>query len=123
MMDAQRRWVRSAVDGQLGYLVEDGGGVRVRLDRPREEIYKRYDPHQWPDAEDTRDLSKMQIARITYEADRAYRLACGEAASVVKDWISMKDEERIQWLKRGRAMPPVRHNLRAAIEGVIGDGQ
>lgn len=114
-----KRWVRSSNDGQLGYLVRHDGEMKVKLDRS-EVILKPFNQHQWRDAEDIRALTPMQAARVAYEADRAYRLATGTQPSLAKEWISLKDEERIAWTRTPNDLGERRKQLREAILSVVG---
>lgn len=88
--------VRSTRDGQLGKIVESAeGGLAVRLDR-REEMLVPYRPQTWVPDERAK-FTAMQIARVAYEADRALRLVMGEYG--VKDFVSLKDAERVATMK------------------------
>lgn len=109
--------VRNELDGQLGTVVHnDEGKPMVRLDRGKQEILVPYLPSLWKPAERPK-LSPMQVARVCYEADRAYRLARGEYG--VAEWISLKQEKQREWL-----LPPSkgddRAKLYAAIRAVLG---
>lgn len=59
-----------------------------------------------PDPVTRLELTETQVARITYEADRAMRMAAGEPG--VKEWISLTDTFRAAWLAQlddGETMP------------------
>lgn len=88
--------VRSARDGQLGYLVETDGGLAVRLDRKAETRVVPFVPREWLPDNEVR-LQPMQIARVAFEADRALRTVTGEYG--LADWVSLKEPARVAWLK------------------------
>lgn len=91
--------LRRAIDGQLGFLIqEESGTLMVRLDRgPRYEQLIPYRRDEW--VEDTRrELTSMQIARISYEADRALRIVFGEYG--VKEWLALREPEQQRWAGR-----------------------
>lgn len=115
------RFVRSANDGQLGRLEEHDGKLMVRLDRPGENIWQVYSANNWLEEPEERPLGVAQVARIAYFADRELRLAQGEFASSVKDWLSLQEDARAKWIASG---PPksseLRRMLYCAIREVLG---
>jgi hypothetical protein len=95
----------------------EGGGLAVRLDRKAETRIVPFRAKEWvPDVE-TR-LQPMQLARITYDADKALRSALGEYG--LPEWPSLPEPQRIAW---SRGLPEganeIRHALRAAILKVL----
>lgn len=108
--------VRSRLDGQLGEMVERDGIKVVKLDRPGEDLFRPYSPEGWITESEHRPLNPSQISRIAYEADRALRLASGHLSSQVKDWLSLKDEDRIKWIKDG---PPESDSRRCDLYDAI----
>lgn len=108
--------VRSTSDGQIGFVCEvDTGGLGVRLDRGTrfnaEQRIVPYHPQQWT-TDDSPKLSKVQAARVCYEADRALRTVRGEYG--IKEWNSLSESARIAWLK-APVGDPVRQGLYADI--------
>lgn len=104
--------VRNALDGQMGTVVyDDAGKPMVRLDRGKQEHLVPYLPNIWQPA-DRPKLSPTQVARVCYEADRAYRLSQGEYG--VGDWISMRGDAQREWL-----LPPSTGDVRAALYAAI----
>jgi hypothetical protein len=83
--------VRSTNDGQAGKLVQTDDGLMVRLDRAAQEIVVPYHPHAWLPA-GRAALGTMQVAKIQYAADCAYREVHGEYR--VADWLSLDDKAR-----------------------------
>lgn len=106
--------VRALSDGQLGHIVEtETGGIGVQLDRKAERRVMPFNPREWlPDTE-TR-LQPMQIARVTYEADRALRLVLGEYG--ITDWVSLPEPTRLRWM---RGLPEDANDLRAQMHRAI----
>ena len=63
-------------------------------------------------------LTPMQIARVTYEADKALRLVMGEYG--LPDWVSLKEPVRIEWMKgQGDGIPEIRRKLHQSILKVL----
>ena len=90
--------VRSINDGQRGRIVKNQDGVFVRLDRNMQEILVPYHAYAW--VEDHRAaMSPMQIARVQYAADIAYRECCGEYR--LPDWTSLQDAQKIAFMGKG----------------------
>lgn len=99
------RRVRSTNDGQIGYLQElEDGTLGVRLDRRGEQRVVPFRAPEWePDSEP--QLTPIQLARLVYDIDRALRIATGSYANTIKEWISLRDQERTAWLNRARWQP------------------
>lgn len=112
--------VRSQNDGQIGYIVEtETGAVGVRLDRRGENRVLPYREAEWR-ADVEAPLTPLQVARICYGADRAYRMVHGEYEGQVPDWIALKDEQRHAFIK---GLPPGasegRRLLYQAVKGTV----
>lgn len=109
--------VRSTLDGQLGYIVEQEGRLWVRLDRRGENRLLPYHEQQWT-ADKEPPLTAIQIARIAHDGDRAWRLVHGEYG--LKEWMSLREEERHAWLKGPpEGADPRRLRLYAAVKGAL----
>lgn len=111
--------LRSVKDGQLGFLTEtEDGTLAVRLDRRVDARVVPYVAREWvPDAE--AKLTPIQVARVCHDADRAMRLALGEYG--VKDWLSLREPERIDWVNKGlpKDVPPLRRKVYDAIKKAL----
>lgn len=87
-------------DGQRGKVVMlDDGTLGVQLDRGNEKlIVPLRENNEWvPDQR--RSFQPMQIARISYGADRELRIARGEYGA--KDWMNMAERDRVAWMQAG----------------------
>jgi len=101
-MSDDRQWYRSASDGELGYLVERGGVQYIQLNRPMEEILRPWQGGaQWVPEVEHRPINKAQLAKVCFEADRALCQALGVHDPAKKEWASLTDRERIQWMEKG----------------------
>ena len=95
--DLVRRTGGQGADGQLGRVVEDDhGALMVRLDRAAQELLVPLREGEWSPASDE-PMTKMQMARIAYAADTAFRLSTGEYG--LPEWVSLRDQQRVAWLK------------------------
>ena len=97
MQPGQR--LRRVTDGQVGfYALDDQGKKCVRLDRGTklgtDQTLVPYSEHAWEPDQVPR-LSKDQIRRVCYAADRELRIVKGEYS--VKQWIDLTDTERVGW--------------------------
>lgn len=95
----ERRYYRHARTGERAYLVEREGSTLVKLDRPNQDITKPYNPGEWIEEAEDFPMTRMQLARVAYEADQALCFALGERRG--PDWMSMHPEQRIHWLRSG----------------------
>jgi hypothetical protein len=101
--------VRHVSDGQLGKVVESTDGLMVRLDRNSQEIIMPYNPHSWLEVEKA-SFTAVQIAKVQYAADCAYRECLGEYR--LPEWISLTDQQRQGFIGRGPATDdPVRRRM------------
>jgi hypothetical protein len=113
--------LRRVTDGQIGFLVVDPETKRrsVRLDRGTklgtDQSTVPYSEHAW-EQDHAPKLSADQIRRVCYAADRELRIVRGEYS--VKQWIDLKDQERIGW--RPTAEDPERADLSAYIAKRLG---
>lgn len=107
--DADKEWYRNSSDGQSGYLVVRDGKKFIRLDRPNEEILKRFDS-TWVPRNDYRTLQRGQVARIAFEADRVLCMELGDHEKARREWASLPDEIRMGWVEHGpnREVYPIR---------------
>ena len=116
-----RRVGGASRDGQRGHVVQmDEGGLGVQLDRAAERLIvplTERNATEW--APDTRSsLQPMQIARISYGADRELRVARGEYGA--KDWQNMAERDRIAWMQAGAPKTDVdRRGLYEAIVATL----
>ncbi|MDX2253275.1 MAG: hypothetical protein NW202_13400 [Nitrospira sp.] len=110
-----RVWFRSTKDGQLGYMVKRDGRDHIRLDRPGEEIVKPFKADLWQPEHQVRKMAHAQTVQIAFEADRQLCKALGDFQRASKEWQSLKDEERIAWMRHGPKGPRVRVELYRAI--------
>lgn len=113
--------LRRLSDHQIGFLVEVEGEKRVRLDRGTHKQADTstipYRPEQWEVAP-KREFTSLQIARTCYDADRAYRLQCGNYG--VPEWKALREEAQRAWMNPP-ADDPVRTRLYEAITAVMRD--
>lgn len=93
--------VRHKFTGDLGEVLMVDGEKRVRLDRPGVSTTYAYDVHTWEDEPERELLSRLQIARIAYEADRALCLAVGDHKGARLEWRAMHDDARVKFMKDG----------------------
>lgn len=113
---SERRYYRNARTGDLGYLVERDGKDVIRYDRPNEEILRPYRQDEWIVEREHRKLTAAQIAHVAFEADKKLCLFIGLPNQANREWLSMKDEERIRWIKDGPSSGLARMHLFGAIK-------
>lgn len=105
--------VKRVSDGQVGRVVERDGGLAVRLDRGKAEIFEPASPATWKPAPAAAPLSRMAVASIAYAATRQLRQVRGEYG--VKEWIQLRDADRIKLAEE----PPTDAEQRALWEAVF----
>ena len=115
---SERKFYRSSVDGQRGYLVRREGKDIIRLDRPMEEILKPFN-ESWRADMQVYPVSEHQVARIAFIADRALCGVLGRHDLERDDWLSLHEKARIKWMKEGPNSGDVRDDLYDAIIGTL----
>lgn len=115
-MASPRLYYRHVRDGSLGYLVQKDGRDFIQFDRVGEPVLKVFKHDDWIAEAEPRPLSDVAVARIAYEADRAYCRALGMPN--VKDWLNLLDDERVAFMHNG---PPsaVRQGLYHVIHAYV----
>lgn len=113
---SERSYYRSPVDNQRGYLVRRGGKDMIRLDRPMEEIL--YPVEGWKSDRGAPAVNPNQLGYVTWAADQALCRVLGVAAGT-KEWIGLKEQERIKWMEEGPGDGGRRDDLFDAISGTL----
>jgi len=110
------RWYKRKSDGQLGYMVDQHGREAIRLDRPAQVIVEPYTDSKWEPVSAERPVTKAQVARIAFAADRALCLMLALHGEARKEWVGLSDKDRIEWVANGPpADPPLRRAMYQAI--------
>jgi hypothetical protein len=90
--------LRRRTDHQIGFLVEEDGEQRIRLDRgttkQSDQSTFPYKPGEWEPAPRV-PLDPGQVARCLYDFDRAYRISRGNYS--VPEWNSLREETKRVW--------------------------
>jgi hypothetical protein len=116
---AERAYYRSHKDGQRAYLVRRNGKDMLRLDRPMEEILHQLDGN-WQADVSIPPLSVHAIAAVAFAADRALCKATGVQLKAHQgEWLSMKEQARIDWMNEGPKTGDIRDDLYDAIMGTL----
>lgn len=97
----ERVYYRSTVTGDKAYLVRREGKDHIKLDRPMEDICRPFKPTDWIKEESHAPLARAHIVQVAFEADRRLCPFLGLHLEARKEWLSLRDEERIQWLEDG----------------------
>jgi hypothetical protein len=108
----RKRWYRSKRDGQLGYMVERHGREMIKLDRPAQDLVEPFNSSMWEPVSADRPVTRQQVARIAFEADRALCRMLAIHGESRKEWIGLSDKDRIAWVANGPpADPPIRRRF------------
>jgi hypothetical protein len=110
MIPKDRPLYRRRTDGQLGFQREDG---QIQLDRAAQVILCPMSPDWLPEARQ-KPLSPFEVAQVAWAADM---IACRFlGVQKRKDWLSLTDEEKIDFSADGPPEDPAEHyELRRAI--------
>lgn len=102
----ERQYFRSAQTGDRGWLVRRDGKDYMKLDRKAEVIERLYREGEWiEEAPEMADFTAIQIAMVTFEADKALCKQLGDTKKARREWLNLLDEQRIQWMNDGPQEP------------------
>jgi hypothetical protein len=118
-LPSARKLVRHRQSGDLGYLVKRSGKLMVRLDRPAQEILRKYGTDEWADEEQVLPLAKIHAARVAFEADKALCGALSMHQHSRKEWMKLSEQERHRWMATGPVEPLSRTALYRAVMDVL----
>lgn len=96
-----REWFRHVQDGQLGWKVIRAGKTMIKLDRVAQPIEMNYRETDWIAETEHRPLTRWQIAKVAFEADKALCIALGDVAGSKRQWLDLRDEARQRWIEKG----------------------
>lgn len=111
----KRVYYRHRDTGQLAYLVERGGGTRIKLDRGGPEIVRAFHPQEWNPERELRPLTRAQVAQVAFEADRRTCFFLGLHEDARREWHDLRDEERIRYVDQGPSSPELRRKVYAHV--------
>lgn len=117
--EAPKLWYRSRTTGDRGYLYEDGERMRIRLDRPSEDVSRLFIPGEWIEEAEQRKFTPMQVAQIAFAADRQLCTFLGLHTETKREWHTLREEARIEFMKHGPKAPEIRTVLFESIMGEL----
>ena len=118
-MPTERIKYRSRTTGDRGYVYQDGDRVRIKLDRPSEDVSRPFVAGDWIEETEIRNFTPMQMAQVAFVADRQLCTFLGLHTEAKLDWISRKEEARIRFMKNGPPGHDIRHELFDAVMTVL----
>ena len=119
---SERTYYRSVRDGQRAYLVRRGGKDMMRLDREMEEILfpvNKENLQEWVADRQVHPINAYQLAQVTFAADRELCRVMGKTIESRKEWLSLKEQERVKWMEVGPDTGDIRDDLYDAMTGTL----
>lgn len=126
-MSDRRLYYRHRTTGDLGYLFELDGKQVIHLDRigDEEANLRPFIEQQWQPEEVRRPLTRHQLAIIAWDADKSLCRMLGQGHEARKEWLSLSDAARQQWIAFGPEDGSIRDRLfdsiQKALEGDTGE--
>ena len=120
-LDHDRCWVTHVQSGEKGWIVRRVGRVCVKLNRPSCDSTRPYRAVDWKPDLAHRPLSKIQIARIAFEADRQLLHEIGERVKSRRSWNALNEKQRSAWMDKGPARPKLRAELYERVTSLLKD--
>lgn len=117
--DHERVFYRHITTGDLGWLVRRDGKDCIRFDRPSQEIVKLFKESEWILEREHRPLTRLQLCQVAFEADKRLCFFLGKHDLARRDWLMLKDEDRIAWSQRGPGPGTGRRELFQAVMSVL----
>ena len=116
-MPDERLWYRNRRTGDLGYLEERDGKTVIHLDRIGDDDanIRPFVESDWQPEEIRRPLTCHQVAILTWESDKNLCRMLGRGHESRKEWLSLSDADRMQWMSFGPEDGGIRDRLYDAI--------
>ncbi len=115
----ERHYYRSTTTGDLGFMITQEGQPFIMLDRPNERIIKPWRKHEWIVELEHRPMTEAQIAQVAFEADKKLCLLLGMHDKATREWMSLYEEQRIEWTTDGPKGNRYREHLYRSIMDVL----
>lgn len=109
---SEKVWYQHKTSGDFGWMVRREGKDTIRLDRPGLDEIRPYDAGEWLPREQRRPLSPAQLAIVMFMADKQFCLTTGDYDYAKKEWGSLSQRERRDWIEKG---PPTKDVNRLAL--------
>ena len=119
-LPAERQYYRHASTGDLGWIVRRDGKDKIRLDRANQEIVRPFDAADWTEEQEWKPFSRTQISHYAWECDKGVCRLLGLHKEAKREWLSLNDADRIEWMKLGPGPGNLRAEIYEAIMGVLG---
>lgn len=95
-----QKYFRHRQTGDRGRLFYEGVAPFMQYDRPSGAKIP-YRENDWIEEVDAPPLSRGQIARIAFAADRQFLYFTASYAKAKREWTALTDDERIHWNEKG----------------------
>lgn len=104
-----RVYYRHVKTSDRAYLVDRSGVTMIKLDRPQEDVVRRFVPEEWVPDSETRPLTRAQVAQCIKAFDTQLCHFLGHMRLAKETWHSMPDNEKVEWIKGiGPQKPKIR---------------
>lgn len=113
----ERILYRDKQTGDLGYLVRRNGQDRIRLDRPGQEIIRKLE--DFDEENEFRPYNLHQVAVLAFESDKHLARMQGNHGDSRREWMNLREEERIRFMQHGPKGGGLRGELWSAIMDVL----
>lgn len=104
----ERKYYRHVETGDRGYLIFVDGDIVMKYDRGPQAPWTEWKKEKWVEDEQILPMSEMQVAEIAYLTVGRYNYYAGNHAKARRKWESLREEERIHWMKKGPDDPQAR---------------
>lgn len=74
---------------------------------------------EWRLDQQVHPINSYQLAQVAFEADRMLCRVTGRTLEGKKEWLSLKEQERVAWLQNGPDTGDIRDDLHDAIVGTL----
>lgn len=117
--DHERTYYRHTMTGDLGWLVRRDGKDYIKYDRPSHIMERPFRDQDWIAEREHRPLTRLQLAQVAFEADKRLCFFLGLHDQSRREWLSLKDEQRIAWSSAGPPNKGGRQELYQAVMAAL----
>jgi hypothetical protein len=93
------QWYQHRMTGDAGYRHRDE--EMIHYHRGQDAMQVRFAPADWIEQKEPRLLTEMMVADIAFHADRRLCYCLGDYAKARREWINLREEEKISFMQKG----------------------
>jgi hypothetical protein len=117
--EGKRVFFRHYTTGDKAYLVTREGKQHIKYDRPYDQSTMLFRKEEWVPDEHPEPFSIGQTIQVAYATDRALCGMLGMHVEAKKQWASLSERERANFMLNGPKEPAIRAQVYKALKKML----